>query len=185
MRKHLFPALIVLTLLLSCAKEQFAVDALSVTSDSLIHINADGTRETESKVVLKAEVEGAADESFSFRLTSPDGDLSWESELFYEQELELTPGALFPEGTYDIIIYSSNGTEYTGTVSYHGIPDCPYYSEEGLTRDSYTEEFTKGGQRVAFGKRSKGYQPSYYAETTIIKVEDGWGSTVTLTQDLI
>lgn len=185
MRKAFPLSIIIITLLLSCSKEQFNVSSLSLTSDTTVYIKADGTKVSDTTLVFKGRVHGPDDERYSFRLTSPDGDLSWEAEMLPEQELELTPGAYFPEGSYSLIVYSSNGTEYSGEVIYHGIPEYAYYTDSGLSRDSYTEEFTKNGQRVAFGRRDKGYQPSYYAETTLIKGEDGWGSTVTLTQDFI
>lgn len=185
MARRSVSALLLLCLLLSCQKEQFTVSSLSLSSDSEILVNADGSYAVNEKVMLKGSIEGRGEDSYSFRLTSPDGDLAWEDSFEGFAELELTPGALFPEGGYKLVLYSTNGTEYSGTVIYHGIPEVAWYGPDGLTRESYAEESDADGVLLDSGMKSKGSQPGEAAAVSRTRAEDGWGSTVSLTQELI
>ncbi len=107
--RRLLPLFIVL-LLFSCASEEFTVSSLSFSQSG-------------DDAVLHASFSDP-DMSYTFRLVSPDGDLSWEGSFRGEEEdkisenLELTPGASFPEGEYSIIIYSDKGSEVEDTVSF-------------------------------------------------------------------
>ena len=180
-------ALLALSLLLlfSCSKEEFSVISLSLSSETAVYIDKDGGRETDEKVFLDGVLEGNEDDSYSFRLSSPDGDLVWEDDFNPPVAIELTPGAVFPLGAYSITVYSTNGTEYSGTVGYHGIPDVAYYTEEGLSKAAFTVELTEDGLETSSGMKDRGSKPSSDAARIVIEEKDGWGSSVTLTQDLI
>lgn len=112
-------------LLFSCTKESFSL------SSSLLYRNisvSDGMREEEA--VLSLSLSSAKDdESYSFLLVSPSGELRWEGGLvkrdglYYSDALGLTRGARFEEGEYSLYIYSSSGTTLSVTV--------PLRKEEG------------------------------------------------------
>lgn len=69
------------------------------------------------------------DESYTFLLVSPSGDLRWEGKLvkrdavYYSDALGITRGARFEEGEYSLYIYSASGTTLSVTV--------PLQKEEG------------------------------------------------------
>lgn len=102
--KRFLPLLLIL-LILSCSRSTFQVSGASFQQ------NEEGIR-----VLVYTEDEGE-DESFSFILTSPEGDLSWEGKLdgnrgsLYSDYLLITPGAQLPKGTYSIVIHSNTGSD--------------------------------------------------------------------------
>ncbi len=106
MRRLLLPLLLILV---SCAAEEFTVSSLSLTED-------DGD-------AYISAVFSDPESIYSFRITSPDGDLVWEGAFSGDGEekkseaLEITPGASFPVGEYSLILYSDNGTEVRDTVN--------------------------------------------------------------------
>ena len=124
MRKFL-PVIALMLLLFSCSKEEFSVASLSLHSNDSISIE-EGRERRDSVLILSASLSDE-DASYSFRAVSPDGDLSWEGPFdgsgVRRAELEITPGASFPEGTYSIIIYSDKGTEYSGSMEYTALAD--------------------------------------------------------------
>ena len=173
---------LMLLLLSSCAKEQFTVSSLSLSTDSGIHIQSSGRVDRNEKMKLSASFDRAAD--YSFRLVSPDGDLVWEGSMSGESaDIDITPGATFPEGSYKALFYSSEGTEYSTEIVYHGIPEYAFYTEKGLSAPSYTEEFSADAVRIGYGRRERGWKPSENASYSLIEAEDGWNSTVHVRQD--
>ena len=102
MRK-LIPLIAAIAIISSCSQEEFSVSnaALSCSGDDAV-FSADFS---------------LPDDTYTFRLTSPDGALTWEGAMNGEGEakssvpIEITDGARLPEGEYSIMLYSSNGTE--------------------------------------------------------------------------
>ena len=179
--------LMILLLLFSCSKEEFSVSSLSLRSDSLITI-ADGKTTRDETLTLSASF--SDDEAvYTFRVVSPDEDLVWEGTMdgsgVREAGLELTPGASFPEGSYSVIFYSDKGTVYSGSAEYSGSRnEYPHYGPEGLTMSAETEERDVSGILVGRGRREKGYVPSPYASSSIIRAKDRQGNTMEIHDDL-
>ena len=104
---------LLLILLLSCTSESFTISDAIFTRN--ISIAEDGRRE-EGVINLSIKEESDNDKTYTFRMVSPDGDLSWEgklegnSEMYCSQPLSITPSAIFPEGEYTLYIYSSLGS---------------------------------------------------------------------------
>ena len=185
MRKAL--TILLLTLLLfSCSKEEFTVSSLSLRAESSITIE-DGRVRNASSIVLSAALSDE-DAVYTFRIVSPDGDLVWSGPFdgsgVRRVELELTPGASFPEGQYSIVIYSDKGTDYSGTLEYRTEAEYPYYGPDGLTMDAYTVEYDANGLIVGKGLRSRGYKPTAYAVRSEIEREDRYGNSLEIHDDL-
>ena len=186
MRK-LLPLIALMLLLFSCSKEEFSVSSLSLHSNDSISIE-EGRAHRDSVLVLSASLSDDDDASYSFRVVSPDGDLSWEGPFdgsgIGRAELEITPGASFPEGTYSIIIYSDKGTEYSGSMEYRAGDGYPYFGPDGLTMDAYAIESDINGLVVGRGSRRSGYHPSPYASDAVITLTDRYGNSIEVSDDL-
>ena len=185
MRKFL-PVIALMLLLFSCSKEEFSVSSLSLHSNDSISIE-EGRERRDSVLILSASLSDE-DASYSFRAVSPDGDLSWEGPFdgsgVRRAELEITPGASFPEGTYSIIIYSDKGTEYSGSMEYRADDGYPYFGTDGLTMDAYAVESDINGLVVGRGSRKSGYRPSPYASDAVIALTDRYGNSIEVNDDL-
>lgn len=110
MRKILFIVLTSLVLLFSCTREDFSISSATF-------------RETEGGRIISLYIDSDSDDSYSFILTSPDGDLRWEGSLKEEREgvlssdvIAITPSASFPKGGYSLIIHSSSGSDVNSEV---------------------------------------------------------------------
>lgn len=84
----------------------------------------------EEEAVLRLSLSSEKDdESYTFLLVSPSGELRWEGKLvkrdgrYYSPALGITRGARFEEGDYSLYIYSASGTTLSVTV--------PLQKEEG------------------------------------------------------
>lgn len=112
-------------LLFSCTKESFDLSSSLLYREITV---TDEMREeaTLLKLSLSSEKE---DETYSFLLVSPSGELRWEGGLvkrddfYYSDTLGITKGARFEEGDYSLYIYSASGTTLSITV--------PLQKEEG------------------------------------------------------
>lgn len=184
--RRAFPILLAIMLLFSCTKEEFTVSSLSLGSESTVTIE-DGNAHRSSHLYLSASLSDE-EAQYTFRAVSPDGDLVWEGPFdgsgVRRIELEITPGALCPTGTYSIAIYSDKGTEYSGTLEYRREEGYPYYGPEGLTMDANTVESDVNGLVVGRGLRAKGHRPSPYAASAEIKREDRYGNSIEVFDDL-
>ena len=100
-----FLLILVLVFFSSCHAEEFSVSSASLSYDSAADAH---TLET------AVSQEG---NTYTYRLTSPDGDLRWEGAMTGEGDVRfsdsilITPGAAFPEGSYHLILYSDSGSE--------------------------------------------------------------------------
>lgn len=112
-------------LLFSCTKESFSL------SSSILYRNITVTDDMkEEEAVLRLSLSSEKDdESYTFLLVSPSGELRWEGKLvkrdgrYYSPALGITRGARFEEGDYSLYIYSASGTTLSVTV--------PLQKEEG------------------------------------------------------
>ena len=98
--------------LCSCAKEQFSVENVYTERTINIFIDQNGnTARYNESLTLTSTITGEGD--FTFKVISPDGDLTWEGSIPHSgiQTLELPDGASFPEGNYKIIFYSEDGQD--------------------------------------------------------------------------
>ena len=185
MRKFL-PVIALMLLLFSCSKEEFSVSSLSLHSNDSISIE-EGREHRASVLILSASLSDE-DADYTFRIVSPDGDLVWTGPFdgrgVRRVELELTPGAAFPEGEYSVVIYSDKGTDYSGSLEFRTEKEYPYYGPDGLTMDASTTEYDINGLVVGKGLRRKGYRPTPYAVRSEIDRVDRYGNTLEIYDDL-
>lgn len=114
-------SLIFLLFFSSCTKDTFSVIDSSLTLKSEYNTSPLYSKREELKIDVSLENED--DESYSFRLLDPSGDLVWEGELereggekYSSSPLAITPSASFPLGEYKLYIYSSSGSSHESTV---------------------------------------------------------------------
>ncbi len=179
-------ALLLLSFLLfSCSEEQFELYSLSAELDRDIEISE--KREEKNTLFITAEF-SESDSIYTFRLTSPDGDLSWEGVFTGDgnekssEELSITDNALFPSGEYSVLIYSDKGTELEETFTLSYDSDLRFFSDGVLSGNAEITELDSDGNTIAEGERAEGYTISQNARSAIISYRDGAGNSVTVTQ---
>ena len=174
-----------LLLITACAAEQFTVSSLSLSMEREAVIPGDAEEETE---LLISSSFSDPERSYTFRIVSPDGDLSWEGAFTGTGEektsvpLEITEGALFPQGEYSIIIYSDNGTELEDKVSLHYEETLRCFENDLLSGAAYVTEYNADGIVVAEGRREEGYEKLEESVRAVIEYRDGRGNRVNVTQ---
>ena len=136
--KYFFTFLIAILVLFGCAREGFVVSSTALSREIVSSVDYSGAIELESEsIYIKSRIE-PKDGQYTFKLTSPNGDLSWEGALKGGRResdyLLITPGATFLPGDYDLIIYSEEGSVYKTSVS---LSDAVYesypYFDENMT----------------------------------------------------
>lgn len=168
---------LLLLLLLSCTSESFTIGDATFTRN--IYIAEDERRE-EGIINLNINEESDKAKTYTFRLLSPDGDLSWEGKLegdrgmYHSQPLALTPSSIFPEGEYTLYIYSSLGSSKDIKVEINkvesklgSLSDLPINSEVTMfERDSSQTDNIKD------------------ADWAIIEYQDKYSNNITIREEI-
>ena len=172
-KSKLLLILIFSLVLLSCSKESFSV------SSSMLYRNISLTEEgrRENAVLELSLSSSGSDETYSFLLISPDGDLRWEGSLtqsgsFYTSDtLGITDGARFEEGEYRLYIYSSSGSELDRTI--------PLQKEEGDY--TFTNASSKDDAVITYYDR-EGFEINADGEAdwALIRYSDRYSNRITL-----
>ncbi len=177
--------LLAMLFLTSCAAEEFTVSSLSMNLEREAVI-AESISETDT-LSLSASF-SMPENTYTFRLVSPDGDLSWEGaftgsdEVKTSENLEITPNAAFQKGEYSIIIYSDNGTEVKETLSLSYDDGLRHFESGILSGSAYVSEMNEGGEVIAEGRREKGYSLSSGTASAEIEYQDSYGQSVSITE---
>ena len=176
MKLGLSALMILIFLFSSCAEEDFYVSSLSLHSSITIE---NGNRH--ESLVLRAAFSDS-DESYTYRLESPSGDLVWEgtmsgSDILSSEPLEITEGAMFSQGEYSILFYSTNGTELSTSLSYASEESYPHFEDGILTDSANVREYDAEGSLIREGERDAGYalEEGISAEISLV---DRYGNSV-------
>lgn len=170
----------------ACSSEGFAVSSSSLRCETICEVDENGGAYTVSSY-LHFRAVLTPDDSYSFELSDPSG-LVWSGPLvkngdgFYSSdELALSDGAAFAQGSYSYIVTSSRGEMEEGRAVFHQedvIP--PYVSSEGiLVADGECTIVTASGEVTASG----GDAVTLTGEVRI-REKDAWGNEVTAIQNL-
>ena len=177
---------IALLLVPSCAQEEFELSSLSLSIEREAEISPDGEKES-SALFIEASV-SLPDDAYTFRIVSPDGDLSWEGQLEgsgsdrRSEAILLTPGARFPLGSYSMIIYSSAGTEVETEATLQYDATLRSFVSGRLSGDAYVSEYGEDGTIIAEGERRRGYAIGGDAASADISYTDSRGNSVSIRQ---
>lgn len=172
-------------LLSSCAAEQFSVSSLSMDMEREIVISEAAS---ESNTLSVSAVFSSPDNSYTFRIVSPDGDLVWEGAFSgsgsdkTSETLEITPGAVFPQGEYSLLIYSDNGTEVEESLSLDYDEGIRHFENGLLSGSAYVRELDEAGNIISEGSRSRGYEILQDTVTAEIDYQDSYGQSVSVTE---
>lgn len=185
--KRFLPLLLISLLFFSCSEEEFEIHSLSLDMERDIVLSETG-KEERNRLLISASF-SSSDMTYSFRLTSPDGDLVWEGGFTGDgvdkvsQECGITDGAVFPEGTYPIIIYSDSGTETETEAELKYEKTLRFFDERGvLTSSAYVTEYDGDGNELRSGELEKGSALSAEAVSALIEYSDQYGNSVSITQ---
>lgn len=132
--------------LLSCSEKTFTLSSSSLTRNVYID-----TEERKESVVLCISLETKTDESFTFSLISPSGDLTWSGGLekdgeYYSATLLLGDNAIFEEGEYSLIV-SSLSSSLSQSLEISKREDIVPYSS--LSYSHIKEEFfDRDGEKI-------------------------------------
>ena len=151
--KYIFTMLIAIIVLFGCAREGFVVSSASLSREIISYVDSEGAITVESESIKIKSLIEPDDGEYTFKLTNPNGDLSWEgaisggrSETDY---LLLTPGATFLPGPYSLIIYSEEGDVYSTTITLSDAEyeSYPYFDENKVlvSEDVVTLNIYKDG----------------------------------------
>ena len=170
----------------ACSSEGFAVSSSSLRCETICEVDENGGAYTVSSY-LHFRAALTPDDSYSFELSDPSG-LVWSGPLvkngdgFYSSdELALSDGAAFAQGSYSYTVTSSRGEMEEGRAVFHQedvIP--PYVSSEGiLVSDGECTIVTASGEVTASG----GDAVTLTGEVRI-REKDAWSNEVTAIQNL-
>ena len=181
---RLLVPLLSLILLFSCAEEDFDVSSLSLSGS--VDITAGEETVRKETLTLRAAFSDP-DESYSYRIETPDGLLWWEGgmsgdDILSSEPLELTDGASFPSGDYPVLFYSTNGTELETTVSYGSDGSYPSFTDGILSGDAYVRELDADGSVIAEGERETGYVLQDSACEAELSTVDRYGNRISVSQ---
>ena len=193
MRK--LPLLLIAAMLLfsACAEEEFTLSGLSISMERKASADAGGV--TEETALLRISAEVSHPESiYTFRLVSPDGDLVWEGAMNAEEEgsdtlvsdpVEITAGALFPEGEYSLIIYSDSGTEVSDTASFSYEHSLRHFQEGRLSGNADVAEYDADGNLLRSESRAGDYLIAPDAASAVITYTDSEGNSTEVTESFL
>lgn len=174
MKKSKLLLILILSLvIISCSKESFSL------SSSLLYRNISLTEEgRREEAVLKLSLSSASgDETYTFLLVSPDGDLRWEGSLtlsgsFYTSDtLGITEGARFEEGEYRLYIYSSSGSELDRTISLQKEEGDYSFSNASSKDDAVITYYDREGFEINADEE---------ADWALIRYSDRYSNSITL-----
>lgn len=159
--------------LLSCTKESFSLSSYLLYRN--IYVSDDGRKE---EAVLKLSLSSPSDdESYTFLLVSPDGDLRWDGRLekngsyYVSDTLGITDGAAFEEGDYTIYIYSASGSEVDASI--------PMQKEEGnYTFDNASRK--DDADIVYYDREGFTVSEGEEADRAVVKYTDRYSNRITL-----
>ncbi len=147
-----------LFLLISCSERSFTLSSSSLTRN--VYIDTEKRKES---VVLSILLEAKTDESFTFSLISPSGDLTWRGTLeneddYYCATLLLGDNAIFEEGEYTLIVSSSSTSSLSQSLEISKREDIISYSshsysyikEEFFDRDGEVTDIKENADYVIF-----------------------------------
>ena len=170
----------------ACSSEGFAVSSPSLRCETTCEVDENGgAYPVSSYLHFRAAL--TPDDSYSFELSDPSG-LVWSGPLakngdgFYSSdELALSDGAAFAQGSYSYTVTSSRGEMEEGDVVFRQedvIP--PYVSREGiLVSEGVCTITTEDGEVTASG----GDSVTLTGEVRISE-KDAWGNEITAIQNL-
>ncbi len=187
---RLAAAAISVLLLFSCAEEQFSVSSLSLDMEREVSVASSGDSSEHNTLYVSASF-SSPDNVYTFRLVSPDGDLSWEGAFpgsgssRTSDPAEITDGAVFPEGEYSIMIYSDNGTEVSDTITLSYDSVFRTFISGELSGSAFVTEYAADGSVIDAGERAEGYRASPEASSALIEYTDSRGNDVNLSQSFL
>ena len=181
--KRLLPVLLLL-FLAACSEEPFDVSSLSLRGSTMITIADEADRH--EHLTLSAAFSNP-DESYTYRLVSPDGTLVWEgsmsgSDILSSEAIELTAGASFLSGDYSVLFYSTNGTELSSSVPYNSDRSYPSFIDGVLSSDAYVIEYDEEGLVLEEGDREGGYALPDGVSRAEITAVDRFGNSLSVSQ---
>lgn len=110
------------------------------------------SEERKESVVLSVLLEAEEDDSFTFSLISPSGDLTWNGILekesdYYTASLLLGDNAIFEEGEYSLVVSSSSTSSFSQSLEISKREDIVSYSSHSY---SYIKEelFDRDGEKT-------------------------------------
>lgn len=181
---------LVCVLLFSCAREDFQVDSQHL--ERFVKASVDSTGYAYSyQERLNLDVDFSNDNlSYSFKLTSPSGDLSWEGNLTGSAELAITDGAIFPPEEWDVIYYADNGNVINKTINLSKHPGpLSYFDKRRTLRTSYNvriREFNNSNTLIKEAdEATNGYVVSSSACYVVINYTDRYLNEIEVRQDFI
>lgn len=189
--RHLALISIALLVLFGCAREGFDVINASVERNITATVDADGNVAIEKESLVISYFVEPYNKNYTFKLTSPDGDLSWEGSLKggrgKSDSLLLTPGASFEEGEYSLIIYSEEGEVHSSAVSLAAADykDYPHFNNERILKgDATAIDLYKDGDKLETISQPSGYKLNGDSDEAVFSFKDRYGNNVKLTQSL-
>lgn len=184
--KLLLITIAVCSAFIACSSEGFTLSSPSVSCVTTCEVDESGRSDNISSYLhFRAAI--TPDDSYSFELSDPSG-LVWSGALvkgsdgFYSSDdLALSAGALFAQGTYSYTVTSSRGEREEGEAVFHRediIP--PYVSSEGiLVSDGECTLTWEDGEATA----SASDAVTLTGEVRI-RERDAWGNEITAIQNL-
>ncbi len=189
--KSLFLLLIVVSVLFGCAREGFEVNHAKLNRTIEASVDGNGVVTPERESINIAYSINPYRKSFTFKLTSPDGDLSWEGDLkagrSKSEDLMITPGATFESGDYAILIYSEEGDVYSSSLAlseadYIGFP---YFDVNNtLIGDCSSITIYKDGEFIETIDQRSGYILDIDSDKAEFSFKDRYGNDIKLIQKL-
>ena len=181
-------ALVILLLLISCAREDFSVNSQHFERFVKASVDSIGYAYSyQERLCLRADFSND-NLQYSFKLISPSADLSWEGSFSDSVELAITDGAIFPSGDWEIIYYADNGSvsNQKMTLSSHPGP-LSYFDKQGMLRTDYkvkVREFDSLGTLIKeTDEATKGYKVSSSASYVIIEYVDRYLNNIEVRQN--
>lgn len=178
-----------LVVLFSCAREDFTIDSQRLARSVKASVDSTGYA-YEYRESLSFDVDFSNDDlKYSFRLTDPSGDLSWEGNITNSVELSITEGAVFPKGEWDVIYYADNGNDINEKITLSRNPEpLAFIDKNRVLKTDYSvsiREFDKNNKEIKKADAAtKGYKVSASASYVLINYTDRFLNKIEVTQYL-
>ena len=182
--------LFVAFIFVSCSKENFDVDSISLKRDINVSVDKTGYVSSYKESLLLDALFSNDNIKYSFQIKSPDYDLTWEGEFEDgKASLGITDGATLNSGNYHAIIYGDNGTDKTLELSLSEFDTSfPYINENRelvsnnsvsiIEYDSNLNEIKKSDNK------NGGYIVDSYTKSVQINLFDRYQNRVTVSEEL-
>ena len=184
---------IIAVLLLSCTSKTFDIADASINRKVEGVVSVDGLLLSRSETVrLSVRISDEDSSEYTFRLTSPDGDLSWEGAISnaYRPALVLTPGAAFSSGVYSLSITSESGNSVSAELPLSvdiDIDDIPHFNSDCIftsraSSEILCEQFNENGETLYSGPVKEGDRLEIGTHHSAISFFDRYGNEVYIEQ---